>query len=195
MGLIDSVWPELEEEIMMEVAIALDAAGDDPAQGRAGPDCIRAFFRYHLYPFDRSFWAKLRDPVWILWTLFTLTPVYGISPLCFFIIWVIIDKGDEFQLIQFILSFKGTQFITVGLLSMFRGFFTFMNCVTGGGHGSRHDCDVIGPGVGPEIWMNLAAFVFQVFLTWLSFLLLRCAEEKGRRQLKGTITHKGTGHH
>merc|ERR1712217_262929 len=81
-----------------------------------------------------------------LMTLITLVPVLGVSPICFFFVFLIIDKKDEFQLIQFILQFKGTQFISVGFLRMLIGYIMYLHCVTAPARKDEHHCEDEGPG-------------------------------------------------
>lgn len=184
--LIDSVWPDVKEELMWEVAVMMDGKKqDDPNEPdeSTGPDCIRAFFRYHIFPYDRTIWGKLRDPVWLMFTLLSLVPVAGVSPLIFLFIFVILDKTDEFQLIFFILSFKGTQFISHGIVRTLLGFFTFVNCVVADAD-ETHTCQETGPGILGNFYVVLAGYLGQVCLVWIAFMLLPFSKEKGRTTLK-----------
>lgn len=191
---VDSMWPDVRTEIMWEVAVFLD--GQDRMEAvpdTPGSDCCRAFFRYHQFPFDKSIWGKLRDPFFILFQLIPLVPVYGVTQLWFFFVFCMIDKSDEFQLIQFILSFKGMQFITFGIIRALTGFTLFMMCVTAEADDEDHSCEVSGPGSGGDIWMTAFGIVFQVLLVWLAFNLLRCSTPKGKSVLKGVVSHEEQG--
>jgi hypothetical protein len=183
--LIDSVWPDIREEIMWELAVKLDGEKLPDELIRPGVDCFRAFWRYHLFPFDKGIWGKLRDPVFIAFTLCTLLPIYGWAQIIFAFVFIIIDKADEFQLINFILSFKGMQFITMGVIRALQGFAMFMLCTTGRGHPDKHDCEDEGPGTNGAMLISSVAFFLQVILCWIAFLLLPCSEEKGRTTLQG----------
>lgn len=190
--LVDATWPNVREEVLWELAVYLD--GEPPSQEEgeaAGVDCFRAFFRYHLFPFDKSLWGSFRDPVWIIFTLVSLVPVHGISPLSFLFIFFIIDKSDTFQLVQFILSFKGMQFITQGVIRSITGYFSFVACVTAPGNASGHKCASSGPGVYGKLGIaGIIGYFFTCFLVWLAFALLRCSTEKGRSTLKGALAEK-----
>ncbi|CAE7562348.1 unnamed protein product [Symbiodinium natans] len=182
---IDVVWPDVREEIMWELAVAMDGkvAQDVP---KVGSCTCCSFLRYHLYPFDRGFWGRLRDPVWILFTIVGLLPVYGISPAIFVFIFMVIDKTDEFQLVSFILQFKGFQYLTQGVLRSLMGYFMYLNCVTA--PGQREDyCATNGPGsVAPSIVVLVGYFV-QIVLVWIAFALLPFSSRKGRTTLSGHL--------
>jgi hypothetical protein len=194
--MIDSMWPDVREEIIWEVAVFLDGQRQPSAELEdSGVDCFRAFFRYHLFPYDKTFWGQLFDPVQGLYRLITLIPVYGTSSFMFLLIFLLIDKSDEFQLINFILSFKGMQFLTMGIIRCCIGFTMFMICVPvhskGGPH---HDCEDNGPGAGGALFASGAGFFLQVLLVWIALFMLRCSVEKGRSQLKGHVQHEHGGH-
>eukprot|EP00435_Cladocopium_sp_Y103_P053126 s1169_g16.t4 len=118
---IDAIWPDIEQEIMWELAMKIDGAYTDE------------------YPEDTLKHEEL------LFTLVALLPVYGVSPCVFLIIFLLIDKTDEFQLVSFILQFKGFQFLTQGVLRSLVGFFTYLNCVTAVAE-AEHKCANSGPG-------------------------------------------------
>lgn len=184
--LIDELWKDAKEEIMWEVGMKLDAAKDHDAPHSAqGPDCFRAFWRYHLFPYDRTIWGKLRDPVFILFKLATMIPIMGVAPLAYLFIFIIIDKTDEFQLINFILAFKGMQFITLGVVRVFVGFFVFYGCTIG--DDEEHSCDTSGPGTGADFLGTSVGLVICVVLCWVAFLLLPYSKEKGRGMHQGTL--------
>lgn len=188
--MVDSVWPHVREEVLWELAVYLDGepANQKEDEEDRGVDCCRAFFRYHLYPFDKTIWRILRDPVWWVFTLISLVPVHGISPVIFLFRFLIIDKSDEFQLIQFILSFKGMQFITQGIIRSITGYVAFVGCVTAPAAEDQHECEGSGPGVyGKAGIAGLAGYLLTCILVWISFALLRCATGKGRAKLHGVL--------
>lgn len=185
---VDAMWPDIKHEIMWELAVLIDKEDSDKKdEEEAGPDCIRAFFRYHLYPNDKTFWGKIRDPVWVLFTLISLVPVSGLCPIIFFLIFVILDKADEYQLIFYILTFKGTQFLSHGVIRTIMGFFVFLSCVTAPGMEDQHHCDVDGPGMAGIYEIEVGGFVVQVLLVWTAFVLIPCSKDKGRSTLRGHV--------
>mmetsp|Transcript_51733 Transcript_51733/g.116418 ORF Transcript_51733/g.116418 Transcript_51733/m.116418 type:complete len:430 (-) Transcript_51733:183-1472(-) len=181
---IDVVWPDFRDEIMWEVAVLMDGAPTEQ-DTRRPRCCLLRFLRYHLYPYDKTFWGQLRDPVYIIFTLISLLPVTGLCPLIFFFIFLIIDKRDEFQLLQFILQFKGTQFISHGIIRTIAGFFSYVGCVTAVASQTEHSCMTRGPGITGSFELIIGGWVLQIVLVWLAFLLLPCSEDKGRTKLKG----------
>lgn len=185
---IDTAWPDIKHEIMWKVAVALDADQDQEEGKGPGTDCIRAFLRYHIYPYDKSIWGKIKDPVWIIFTLASLIPWAGMTPLIFLFLFLIIDKTEEYQLIAFILQFKGTQFISHGVIRCITGFFMYLNCVTVPAKEDHHACDESGPGVAGPYEIILGGWGLQVALVWCAFLLIPCSKEKGKQKLKGSIS-------
>jgi hypothetical protein len=196
--LVDSLWPDVRDEILWELSVKLDGKAEDAAEQEPGVDCFRAFFRYHMFPYDKSIWRKLRDPFWILFQLIPLVPVAAVNPLWFLFTFLVMDKGEEFQLVSFILRFKGYQFITLGLIRATLGFILFINCVTAPADDDDHQCEHNGPGAQDNVWLSTGGFVLQVILAWLAFLMLPCSKQKGRSELRGTIevdTSKTEGSH
>mmetsp|Transcript_68718 Transcript_68718/g.154464 ORF Transcript_68718/g.154464 Transcript_68718/m.154464 type:complete len:548 (-) Transcript_68718:29-1672(-) len=193
--LIDAVWVDVREEVLWEVAVLLDKQTDDPAlqDEASGIDCIRAFFRYHMFPFDKGFWGKLRDPWFVLIKLIAAVPLAGVSPLMFLWVFLMIDKGDEFQLIQFILSFKGMQFLSQGIIRVGQGYYLYLACVTAPAREGSHECDDSGPGSHDVMGlMALVGFLLTQLLVWVAFALMPCSTQKGRSTLQGSITQEHT---
>merc|ERR1711974_126480 len=111
-------------------------------------------------------------PTWWIMKVVPMIPWGGIVPGVFLFLFIMIDKGDEFQLVQFILRFKGTQFISHGLIKSILGFVTYYTCNTAYHPDlDEHTCELNGPGVQAG-WR-----VFEImFVGWvLQILLVRCA--------------------
>ncbi|CAK0896584.1 unnamed protein product [Prorocentrum cordatum] len=185
--LVDAVWPDVRDEILWELSVKLDGRAEDAAEQQPGVDCFRAFFRYHMFPYDKSLWRKMRDPFWVLFQLIPLVPVAAVNPLWFLFTFLVMDRGEEFQLVSFILRFKGYQFITLGLIRSTLGFILFIGCVTAPAEDDQHQCEHHGPGAQDNVWLATGGFVLQVVLAWLAFLLLPCSKQKGRSDLQGVI--------
>lgn len=189
--IVDALWPDVREELVWELAVMIDgkASDDEPMPEQACPvDCVRAFLRYHLLPYDRTIWGKLRDPIWVIFTLVSLVPIAGICPMVYLFMFLLIDKGDEYQLISYILQFKGTQYLSHGLLRLLIGFALFIACVTVPANADGHQCEKSGPGQAGDFTIIVGTFAVQIVLVWLAFFLLPCAKEKGRSTLK-TLNH------
>jgi len=188
--LVDGVWPDVREELVWELAVMID--GQSPEQSlptSGGVDCFRAYLRYHLFPYDKSFWGKLRDPIWVILKLVSLIPISGVCQFFYLFVFLIIDKRDEYQLIFFILDFKGTQYLSHGFIRMILGFFLYVLCASVPAEESDHNCNEYGPGMAGSLQVNFIAFFVQVALVWFAFFLLPCSKEKGRSQLK-TLEHE-----
>jgi hypothetical protein len=67
----------------------------------------RAFVLHTLRPHDHTLWVQIRNPAWWLLKLLSIFPLYGVQPCFFLLTFAMIDKSDEFQLVEFILMFKG----------------------------------------------------------------------------------------
>lgn len=189
--LVDSVWPDVREELLWETAVLLDKQSKEklPEEDKEPPPCcFLKFFRYHLFPYDKGFWGQWRDPVYILLRLISMIPVYGVSPFFFLFEFIIIDKSDEFQLISFIVGFKGTQFISAGIIRAITGLVLFYVCLTAQADDSNHSCEEHGPGNSNGFWLVLLGFVIQVVIIWVAFLLLPWSVDKGRSRLKGGLS-------
>eukprot|EP00746_Dinoflagellata_sp_MGD_P140548 gnl/MRDRNA2_/MRDRNA2_73791_c0_seq1.p1 gnl/MRDRNA2_/MRDRNA2_73791_c0~~gnl/MRDRNA2_/MRDRNA2_73791_c0_seq1.p1 ORF type:complete len:414 (+),score=69.61 gnl/MRDRNA2_/MRDRNA2_73791_c0_seq1:63-1304(+) len=182
---IDAVCQDIKEEIMWELTAAMDKAKDENVELDNPPCCLIAFWRYHLFPVDKTFWGTIRDPWWIFFKIISAIPLCGVAPACHFFIFLIIDKSDEYQLIFFILRFKGMQFLTLGILRAFIGYAQYYGCTID--DGERHTCKKRGPGTGPDFWLTNLGFVVCLLLGWIAFLLLPYSKDKGRAQLKGVI--------
>lgn len=148
---------------------------------------FRCFALYTLYPFNRSFGKKIKNGWWWFFKLIRILPFYSMSSLSFLLTLLLIDRNDEFQLISFILEFKGTQFIGVGMISTLTGALRYVKCVnfqpslqpvddqnnhTSISHTFSHTCDVSGPGSNNSFYLDFLGFVLQIVLVWVAFFHL-----------------------
>lgn len=186
------LWSEVETEVMAAVLLENTFAARRAraleleqleAEARELPCCshplsrLRAQVLYTLYPYDRSAWGQLRMPAFYPLLLLQLCPLYGVQPLFFLLLFCLRDKSDEFQLCQFILEFKGLQFVTLGALAGLMAGAQAQWCAT---HGT---CDRMGlqgaPGMHETFWFEVCAFVLNVLLVWAAFVLLPLSMQKG----------------
>ena len=136
---------------------------------------LRAFVLHHYLPHDRTIFGKLKDPVYLLLTAVTLLPVHLLR-VAFFsaILLMIVVPGppDEFQLVSFILNFKGTQFLNAGLLMMARGALEYFACF------SFHKDRILqcvadsGPGAEGSLFLGVMDYLGSCLLVWVAFWAL-----------------------
>ena len=123
----------------------------------------RNYMLYTLFPFDKSIWTQMRNINWWMLTAPAFVPV--VAEVWWVFLFFVRNLDNEFQLIDFIVSFQNAKFLTSGILGTLRGATLYFFCVT------RENmlCSVDGPMMDP-----LAALLFcvQICLTWVAFLRL-----------------------
>jgi len=172
--LVDTFWPDVTGEARERIISGL-APKIMIDHGKKPCPCgghIIAFFRYWLHPYDRSFWRQLRNPLYWLFTLASLVPVYGIGLITYMLYFLIQDCKDSYSMQKYIVDFKALQFISLGALSAIIGSVQYYICLSQ----SPMTCDDFAPKV--EAWI-LLVFVVQIFFVWAAFCFLRGAERKG----------------
>lgn len=171
-AIIDSVWPDVKCEVRDAVITGIRT---DVTIFHGEPTCCGnpiAFVRYTLYPYDRNIWRKIRDPVWWLLMLLYCFPRYAVSQFFFGLTFLFIDHEDEYQLEQYILSFKSIQFVSLGILSTMVGAGQYYYCTTK----SPSTCPT--DSAREELY-TLGLFVMQIFVVWIAFLMIPHAQRKG----------------
>jgi len=135
-----------------------------------GLAAARAWVLYTLYPHDKTIWVQIKDPAFWLLKAVSVFPLYGVQPIFFIVTLLLIDRTDEYQLVFYILLFKGSQFISVGLIGTLVGSALYF----------ANSCAAPFP-VQP---FDTVLFVAQILCVWLAFLLLPYSQEKGRVKYK-----------
>lgn len=188
---VNRVAPDAESELNeMLLSLALDEAPDSSpynydAGVHIGPNdehscgCSTlwwtpiAFLRYRMAPYNRSIWWQLRSPTFWLFTLVSLIPRYAIGQILY-LAWFFIgvDKSDEYQLLKYILDFKGLMFVNGGVVSALVGLGQLYVCSV------NSSCTAHAP---MEEYFTLFIFVLQVGFVWAALVLMQCgcAERKG----------------
>lgn len=160
----------------------LGALGDKPMF--CSPRWFRAFILYHYLPFDKSIFGQVKDPVFWLFTMISLVPSYGIRCMFFFLILLLILTGrppDEYQLVGYIISFKGTQFISSGIVLATIAAVKYYLCVHPDG---THDCATKGPGADQDVMWTGIDFLASCIFVWIAFICLPCsARSAGVREI------------
>jgi len=133
----------------------------------------------------------MRDPIWWLFKLATLVPVYGVRVVLHAILLVMLtlpsSQMDEFQLVQFVLGFKGTQFISGGLLLALQGGVTLFTLTTLEEPGSVEALLASeAPGVGEGLLLEAVDLVGSVVLGWIALASLPCSHKHGVKETMAT---------
>ena len=171
---VDGIWPDLKSEVKEAV---LAGVMGRPIIAHGEPPCccmgqLLAWFRYSLCPYDRSIWRMMRHPFWWLYNLLSLVPKFQISSMVYIWWFLIMDKGDEFQLYSFIAEFKALQFLTLGVLSSFVGSVQYYVCTTS----TPNNCDWYAPR--EDVWTSFV-FCVQVAVLYAAFFMMSCSKKKG----------------
>lgn len=188
--LIDLFWDDLtlylESMVFDAKEQLLNRAADHKVLAEMGSEsmcCTPSWFRakllYNYLPFDFSIFGQIKSPLFLLLTLLSITPMFGIRVAFFTIILICIVAGrppDEYQLVTFILMFKGAQFLSSGVLMACVAAVKYYMCVKADGH---HTCDTEGPGVSQDLVTSSVDFFGSCFLVWIAFLLLPCSRSFG----------------
>lgn len=91
-GFVERIWIELQLQIMQIVKGVLNVHTLDKYEDAAIHNnvvacgcCNRftAWYRYHVEPFDKTFWGKIRDPVFVGITVLNLIPYLGFQTVLF----------------------------------------------------------------------------------------------------------------
>merc|ERR1711871_727791 len=125
---VAEMWPDVHDEVMghvHETLLSMNKKSVDwsylqPKEpvtcAKAGAcGCLRALILYPLFPYDLTIWGQIkRVSFWIL-QIPNVIPVFGIQQFWWAFLFLLRDKSDDFQLTNFIVSFKGIQFFTIGI--------------------------------------------------------------------------------
>lgn len=165
---------------------ALDGAGADEKMCPCGLFWWRSKVLYSWWPFDISVFGQVRDPLfWILTVLSCATP-FGIRIITGSIILLFIILGrpaDEYQITQFILTFKGLQFISSGVALGIIAAVKYYLCV---GPNGTHTCDVDGPGATQDFAQGMVDWIGSCVLVWIAFAFLPCSDRTAGLREIGT---------
>ena len=123
---------------------------------------VRSFVLYTMHPYDRTIWSQVKNYKWIACTSLGLIPIVG--QLFWLFVFLIKNKRDEYQVIDFIVGFQVARFLAQGLFFFLYGCGLYYKCVNF--HG---DCSIDGPSL--SIW-GACYFLMQIILVWSAFLML-----------------------
>ena len=202
---VESLWryvePHVRDEVLavveFEIGLRKRRAADvehsvpwsmlRPGGGRVCRAKWRAGFLYALDPFDKTFWCKIRNPRWILIKAACCIPIF--QSFSFAFILCLIDRKDDYQLLQWILSFKQFQFWITGLGELVFTAWSYSYCVNVlmpsnvarcGESLESSEADLVASwGSWLLIWLLLASWLLQMILLWVALILLYFSYPKG----------------
>ena len=177
--MVDAMWPDVKEEVLNAVMLLISPPAEMIPIVAPSSCCSRfnASCRYFLYPYDKTTWQQLREPLTIIYKIICLVPVAGVTQFIFLCHLIIIDKSDEYQLVNFILQFKALLFITLGIVGSMVGGIQYYLCMQDlTGVSEDQSCSKTAP---REQLHIIALFVFQVILVWIAFWCIKKSERKG----------------
>eukprot|EP01063_Lacrimia_lanifica_P022346 TRINITY_DN2997_c0_g1_i1.p1 TRINITY_DN2997_c0_g1~~TRINITY_DN2997_c0_g1_i1.p1 ORF type:complete len:583 (+),score=220.98 TRINITY_DN2997_c0_g1_i1:92-1840(+) len=192
-GLVTTMWPDVEDEIYLAITKQThDGDALIEEENPVGCGCcnpLLASLRYFLYPYDKSFWHQLHNPLFVFYKLCTLTPYFGVQQFIFGFQFFVIDRTDEYQLMEYILDFKRLLFFTAGLIGCAVAALQFYLCSQElSGQSEDPPCSITSPR--EKIWAMLGVLL-QCMCVWVAFLDMGGSIRKGGQyvwQLKDEVT-------
>lgn len=178
---LEQIWIDVEYEFERQLESAV-LRQDIRAKENARPASpimhiwlqIRAQVLYVYLPHDKSVFGQMKDPkFWVIFVA-TLVPTHGVRVIVFSILLVMLlipGPPDEYQLINYMLVFKGMQFITSGVLSTLMGSVCYYYCFSVWQSGAKECIDLNGPGADESLG-QLPDYLGSVLLVWIAFLCL-----------------------
>jgi len=173
--MIDLLWPDVEKEILLELTADLFGLPDENEDGTASC-CACAKMRYRLYPYNRGLAGVQQDPVWWICAIIAAFPLFSLPAYFFLIIFFIIDKTDEFQLLFFILQVRGMQFLSDGFLQVYLRYVQYFICMMAGVICSTESY----PGGEVAVVMDITGYILRALMVWCSVILLHTYSEQKR---------------
>jgi len=176
---LDRVLDDIEHEIevSLEAALLKQHSLDEmpgPSGGAlfTGYCRVRAFVLYHYLPHDLSIFGKIKDPVYLLMVGLTLLPVHLLRVAFFSLLLVFLlfpGPPDEFQMINFILMLKGSQFVSSGLFMMARGSMSYFACFACCKSDMGACVASSGPGSLDALSLGVIDYLGSIVLPWVAF--------------------------
>ena len=151
---------------------------------------IRISWLRAIYPHDRGVWKMVKNPAWLPLSVAAMFPFFGIAPIYWVITFIMLEKTDEFQLCQFICTFKGLMAFTTGLVGIVTGSVKaavasdkLLGCVAAGAPGGLEACrpEPFWPGGYWGFDWDMYCWLLEVFTVWAAFALLPFSNDKAVR--------------
>mmetsp|Transcript_16753 Transcript_16753/g.52524 ORF Transcript_16753/g.52524 Transcript_16753/m.52524 type:complete len:517 (-) Transcript_16753:46-1596(-) len=180
---IDRVWNEVEDELERDLeAAVLQQLLNEDVKGPASTRFTkwywrsRAFLLNHYFPNNKSIFGKIQDPVYVFILCLSLSPIAGIRFVIFsiflFMLWTP-GPPDEYMLLNFIMLFKGFQFLSTGILKSAWATVVYFACYSSN---DGQDVKICAHRHGPasaSVLCITADYMGNVMLTWIAWCSLR----------------------
>lgn len=128
----------------------------------------RTWLLYHLVPYDLSIFGKIQTWQCVLLMLVGAAPSWYLRAFYFNVILLcLLPDLEEFQMIRFILSMKGTAAIS-GVINAVRCAVGLWQCTVF----KPMTCHIDGPGVGGDVFEQILCICWLQLLAWVAFMLL-----------------------
>lgn len=201
---IDTFWSDVEYELERQIEIAVLTQDTEEEEG-AAPSCgrlccclahVRAFTLHHFLPHDRSVFGKMKDPVWWVFTITSAITIFGVRPLFLTIVLLMLcmpGPPDEYQLTQFIVMLKGSQFFTIGFLQTLVACWSYYYCATWRTGSLQRCVREYGPGSGDFMIFAVADYLMNCLLCWIAFWTLPYCVQHHARKFMVTPKRKPEG--
>lgn len=141
---------------------------------------LRAFFLFRYLPFNKTFFGKLKDPVYDILVAFTMLPLFGVRFAFFSVLLLMLTvpgPADEYQLVNYILHFKGTMFFTSGVIMLFIGAMQYNRCYMFYPQDTAGCIERAGPGANEWLCTLVLDYLGSISLVWVAWLILPCSRK------------------
>ncbi len=187
--LIEEFYPDLKEEIMFMLKMEVHQPYLDLEDPKPlcclfqGLRAIRAWVLYTLDPVDLSIWKRIKTfSFWLLQVIQNF-PLYGVQTFFLLFYFLLMCKDDEYQLVNYIVSFKKMQFFTIGCLGGLIAYVQYFFCITTrGGIVNYYDVNRCAAKTDDDpitYWIEIGTFFLKILLVWLCYVLLPCSTKRG----------------
>lgn len=142
---------------------------------------LRARFLYAEQPADGTIWRVLRTPLGLTIAVlkFASTPI---SVACFALLFILMDKSDEHQLVRFILKFKTIMLVTAGLYPAVKLGISYHACLEAIQNGVARQC--VENAASSSAWfpLSFAAEIVRILLIAIAYYLLASGYAVGGKE-------------
>jgi hypothetical protein len=102
---VDNFWPDVEDYILFELRLSMHKPVLTPTPRKEYMwlclPCkrFRDCFRYNYDPVDQAIWTRFKSLWYWVILLISAFPFYAVQSLFKGVIWVMLDKSDQYQLV------------------------------------------------------------------------------------------------